>query len=303
MTETVAAPIALFAARRFDATMRPSPSRLAVIAAVSLLWLLIVVPKGSKAQPITPPPNATTVFPATTVTALPSTTPAVPTGPTPSPNATDAHTPAPPSGAPSSSSQSLQWYHVAAGVLGLFLLVGGACYVTLMWQQNAIRDYKNSFEEVVKKVGLMRSELADALKKEEGAAGSMPMRRVVDRSAVEDVRGVTDAAVGSPASGTAADGGVPMPVAATTASSIGVGKLHTYSMRTSRAAAEQEERAAQALEMQMRREAREAEVEHRRRNAGADLLQHSIDEAVAVNTRLAHLERTAQWRSLRSLDL
>jgi hypothetical protein len=269
-----------------------------VLSDVAVAQNLTTTTTGGTAAPVapTPPPSPTN-----------STTP-VP------PNATDPNvdTPPPPAAEPHESAGSLQWYHVTAGVLGLFLLVGGACYVTLMWQQNAIRDYKNEFEELVRKVGLMRSELADELNRErrdKGADGATTARGR-DIPIIDEVRNVTELTAtaagglaGGGGAGGTADAEGPGGVGGYAAPGVTVGRLHTLRLRTAQSDLAAQERASQALEAQLRRQTREAELEQRRRNAGADLLGQAVSEAVAVSRQITDLERSAQWRSLRSLEL
>lgn len=256
----------------------------------------------------------------TTTTAAPSTTGGGSSG-SPTATATGAPTTLAPAATPSTESdQSIQWYHVTVGVLGLFVIVGGACYVTLMWQQNAIRNYKNTFEEMVKKIGLKRNNLAEALRRERDNDDADAAVRRPDM-ALEDVRAVTavgdDAA--SPVAGPGAAGsGVGASAgggagglgehgsaggALLSAPTLGVGKLHTYQARTARMAKEEEARAARALEVQLLRQHREEELGRRRAAAGSDLLSQAVFEAVGVDRSIELVERRAQWRSLRSLDL
>lgn len=278
----------------------------------------------SSAPTPTPPGNgtATTTRAANGTTTLPPTTTSA--GTTRSPNATGNATNGPATTAAANDQagdESIQWYHVTVGVLGLFVIVGGACYVTLMWQQNAIRNYKNNFEELVKKIGLKRNNLAEELKRERDDGTTLRRAAVV-----EDVRGVTQVDDGNGAPGLSGGGAAGMgggaasgggsgggdgaatsdgqPLLATMPN-IGVGKLHTYKLRTSGALQQEQEAASRAIELQMRRAQRDEELSVRRSTAAGtgDLLSQSVYEAVGVDRNITAVERRAQWRSLRSLGL
>lgn len=49
----------------------------------------------------------------------------------------------------------------------IFALVIGACYVTFMWQQKALRLYKANYEEIIKDRGRARREIEDVFRKGE----------------------------------------------------------------------------------------------------------------------------------------
>jgi len=283
---------------------------------VLLLATMTATPVSAQAATPTPPPN-TTVTPNTGTTVAPATTNASGNSTLPPGGTTGA-----PSGTEESgtaSAQSIEWYHVTAGVLGLFVIVGGACYVTLMWQQNAIRNYKNGFEAMVKKIGLKRHDLAEKLR-EEREAGLSPRRHEPEK---EDLRGAfaagasrdDGAAGGAAAAGAAAGAGAAGAGGSTVSGGdmggpllsapvgLGVGRIHTFDLRTSDTTRKKQEEAAKQLELQMRRQARDNELESRRSLANDDLLGQSVFEAVGVDHSIAAVERRAQWRSLRSLEL
>lgn len=298
--------------------------RVAVVAA--LCGALLAATAAAQGATTTPPPT-TTVAPSTvnatgnaSTTVAPNTTAPAntnTTAPTPPPptttnasganngtgtngTATNGTTAGATTAAPvaSTSSQSLAWWQVGIAVLVMFLLIVGACWVTLMWQQNAIRDYKSGFEEKVKQVGRRRNDLADELEKREQAFIERGMT-------LQQLRDISDAkAVEPQAADTTAADATDNAAAAAVRHRPGAayGRMFDFSMRTSDAARQREQQTATEIENLMRRKGRERDREARRKSTD-DPLTQSLGGALAVNRNLESLRRTSQLRSLQSLDL
>jgi hypothetical protein len=161
---------------------------------VQLLLLLIVSFSVANSQTATPapptPPPLTTAAPTnqsnvtngTNTTAAPFVNTTIAPNTTSAPNTTAPPTPAPTTTVPANASrsptpapfdvnnsQSIDWYIVVVGIGLVFIIVGASCYVTLMWQQKAVRDYKGKFEELLKDRGMQRRLLEEEVAKREEA--------------------------------------------------------------------------------------------------------------------------------------
>lgn len=146
--------------------------------ALFILVLLVTAATGQTPEPaatatsVTPPPPTTTTAPATPNSTATSVTTGVPTPlptPTATPNAsivvTDApignntnQTTAPEAVRPITQDSASTWVLVVCITLGFFVS-GGACYVTLMWQQKALRIYSERFEQLLKAKAKDKKEL------------------------------------------------------------------------------------------------------------------------------------------------
>jgi hypothetical protein len=74
------------------------------------------------------------------------------------------------------SKQSIAFLVWVLGSIAAFLLLVSGCYVTLMWQQKAFREYKATFEEQLKNVSRIRREVCEkaadyAMAKGQGGGG------------------------------------------------------------------------------------------------------------------------------------
>lgn len=130
-----------------------TPARSRAIPAAVLFFFVLVTPLPLAAGQ-TPPPPATTRVNGTS-TPNPSVSPPQPTTP---PNVTNT-TPR----TFLNLGSSTTW--IVIGAVGIFFpLIGAACYVTLIWQQTALRNYKMKFEDILKSDIMHRRILEDEVK-------------------------------------------------------------------------------------------------------------------------------------------
>lgn len=147
-----------------------------LIILVFLLAGALDAQTGSPQSNSTEGPSAPTNS-STAPTAFPSVDPAG----TPVPG-NDTHAPDTPG-----TSGSIDWYVIFAGVLIVFLTVGAGCYVTLMWQQRAVRKYKSKFELMLKEEAIQNTKLAqEFVAREEVRSLTAPMLAAREQSDSDD---------------------------------------------------------------------------------------------------------------------